>query len=226
MKELLLKHGIIPQTLSEENLKNFERYLSSAKSGQLEGFFGFEAKVKAKYASEQEKSADINQKLTDEIKRMIATLERNLPPPSSSVFSAFAPPADDGEFSMKTDRLILDISTSLAALEDIKILCASVSDAPSYEDTIEFTLRRIALCEYSQNSEKTRYDTLCPLFDPCKDKLCQYAGYAELLESTIKQLCESLSAIAESKQGYGAFDRTLRNCINSVHNISISIQQL
>ena len=226
MKDLLLKHGIIPQTLSAGNIKDFEEFLSSAKAGQLEGFFGFEAKVKAKYALEQEKTIGIKKKLTDTTDGILATLERNLPPPSSSVFSAFAPPVDEGEFSKKTDRLILDISTSLEALEDTKISCASDAGTPTYEETIEFTLRRIALCEYPQDSVKIRYDALRPLFEASRDKLCQYADYTELLESTLKNLCESLSDIAESKQAQGAFDRTLRNCINSVHNIFVSIQQL
>ena len=215
MKDLLLKHGIIPQTLSAGNIKDFEEFLSSAKAGQLEGFFGFENRIKEKYNSEQEKRADIKSKLNDEIGRITSILEQNLPPPSSSVFSAFAPPVDEGEFSKKTDRLILDISTSLEALEDIKISCASDAGTPNYEETIEFTLRRIALCEYSHDDVKNRYDTLA-----------EYAGFAELLAATLKSLCESLSHIAESKQGLVAHDRALRGCINSVHNISVSIQQL
>ena len=226
MKDLLLKHGIIPQTLSTGNIKDFEEFLSSAKAGQLEGFFGFENRIKEKYNSEQEKTIGIKKKLTDATYGILATLEQNLPPPSSSVFSAFAPPVDEGEFSKKTDRLILDISTSLEALEDIKISCASDAGTPNYEETIEFTLRRIALCEYSHDDVKNRYDTLAPLFELGKSKLSEYAGFAELLAATLKSLCESLSHIAESKQGLVAHDRALRGCINSVHNIFVSIQQL
>ena len=227
MKNLLLKHGILPRLLSGSDMKLFEDLVTAAKSGDSSKFENFISSFNQSLSDSSQLSKQIKAELLTLAEKVEDLLEGNSVSADSSLLSAFRAPDLDGNAESKHNLMLIAISNLLSSLSELKSKCAELFfELP----LTELKLGEIAVAEYLSDDLLNEYRLSASrageYYEKSKAEASRLIELANAIEVELTTLCVSSDKAFRSSQSYADYHRIIRNSMGNLHSLILKIKEL
>lgn len=214
MKNILTKHGIIPDALSHADIELFTAAAKDAKDGIYSPFEDFIKQTEVKKASVLTKIKQLKHRTSELAESALCELEKISPSLKSSVFSAFVAIPDEESFTSSHGGFILGVSEIISSLSLVLAKYAEINAEAHAESGVEFALRKVALSEFSADTNICqKYAELDLLHGCVKEELAKIGILASKLTDELKKLCEesdtAFQAVISHRESYAVYNRVI-----------------
>ena len=233
IKEILVKHGILPSLITDGEISKFEGYLQQAAERNTDTFVNFARECSELLRAPHLRILEIMAEAQKSLVRASNILEKISPSVKESMLSAFSLTRDIEQLKADFFEVTVQLDNEVQILTGLEGKCAMFAKPIDFKTVTELKLRKAALCEHLSDSDLiTQYESLVKEADfllseeYAKKVLKSSELIKEASEEILKFIVETISvisAIESRKRSASDFDTVIRKYQRTIHDIVLKI---